>query len=291
MSNAGFVTLNPKFENLLAPGAELKQLATGYEFLEGPAWHPRLAGLVFSDIPANRMHMWTPHGGVRPFRDPSNHANGNAVDSLRRLWTCEHETRRVVRAEADGSVTVLADSFDGKRLNSPNDITVQGDGTAWFTDPPYGIQPEQQELPGCYVYRLDPDGTLSVVATDFIKPNGICFSPDESLLYVSDTAAERHHIRRFTVNADKTLSGGEVFAEIEPGKSDGFRIDTYGRIWTSTGEGIWVISAAGELWGKILVPEVPSNCCFGGRGFHTLYITARTSLYTIELNVMGAKIW
>ena len=275
--------MNLEFRSLLVPGEELRRLGQGFGFLEGPIWCPAVGGLVFSDIPNDRLHLWTPEQGISVFREPSGNANGNTLDPQGRLLTCEHRNRRVSRREADGSMTALADRYQGRRLNSPNDITVQRDGTLWFSDPPYGIQPADQELPGCYVFRLDPDGSLNVAADDFLKPNGLCFSPDESILYVSDTHNDRHHIRRFEVGPGKRLSGGEVFAVIAPGKSDGFRIDAAGRVFTSSGEGIWVLSPAGERLGKILVPEVPSNCAFGGPAMDTLFITARTSLYAIRL--------
>lgn len=275
----------------LADGAQVLRLQGGYQFLEGPVWVPVLGGLLFSDIPADRLYLWRPNQGVSVFRAPSQHANGNTLDTEGRLITCEHGSRRVTRTTiVDGAVTVLAERYQGRRLNSPNDVTVQRDGTVWFTDPPYGIRPEEQELPGCYVFALSPDGDLRVVADDFVKPNGICFSPDESSLYVSDTANDRHHIRRFRVTADKRLEGGEVLAVIAPGKSDGFRVDSSGRIFTSAGDGIWVLSPDGERLGMIPVPETPANCAFGGVARNRLYVTARTSLYAVDLCTSGAGV-
>lgn len=282
-----FVRCDPEFEDILLPQSRVERLAAGFEFLEGPVWFPPEDGVLFSDIPADRLYLYTQAGGVRVWREPSCHANGNTLDNQQRLVTCEHGTRRVTRTEPDGTIAVLADRYEGQRLNSPNDITVQRDGTVWFTDPPYGIKPEQMEQSGCLVFRLDPGGLLTAVADDFVKPNGICFSPDERVLYVSDTANERHHIRRFRVTDDKTLADGEVYAVIDPGKSDGFRVDTKGRVFTSAGEGIWVLSPAGALLGKIRVPETPANCAFGGAHGRTLFITARTGLYAIELAVCG----
>ena len=291
MNDTGKIIIcEPDFAALLKPGAELCLLAGGFQFLEGPTWYPCRNGLVFSDIPADTMYLWTAADGVKPFRVPSHHANGNTLDEQNRLVTCEHGSRRVTRTEDDGRITVLADRYQDKRLNSPNDITVQRDGTVWFSDPPYGIRPEEQEQPACFVFRRDLDGTLTAVADDFIKPNGLCFSPDEKILYVSDTANERHHIRRFAVQPDKSLKGGEVFAVIAPGKSDGFRVDAAGRIWTSSGEGIWCLSPAGRLLGKILVPEIPSNCAFGGDDGQTLFITARTGLYAICISFPVTKL-
>ena len=272
-----------EFVRLFPTDATLTTLASGFQFLEGPVWYPAGGGLVFSDIPANRLWRWTPETGPQLFRAPSHHANGNTLDRQGRLLTCEHSGRRVVRQEPDGTLTVLADRYQGRRLNSPNDLTVDAQNRVWFSDPPYGIQPDDQEQPACFVFRLDPDGSLQTVADDFIKPNGLCFSPDETILYISDTANDRHHIRRFRVNSAGCLSGGDEFIVIRPGKSDGFRVDRQGRIWTSAGDGVWVLSPAGNVLGKILVPETPSNLCFGGPAGDWLFITARTSLYAIRL--------
>ncbi|MBI2868490.1 MAG: SMP-30/gluconolactonase/LRE family protein [Chloroflexi bacterium] len=272
---------------LLHPGAALRRLAGSFQFLEGTVWHCRWGGLVFSDVPADKMYLWRPGEGVTIFRQPSRHANGNALDRHGRLLTCEHGTRRVVRQEDDGTITVLADSFLGRRLNSPNDVVVKRDGSIWFTDPPYGIAPEQREIPGNYLFRLGPEGGLEIAADDFIKPNGLCFSPGEGMLYVSDTADERRHIRRFGVGKDNALSGGEVFAVISPGKSDGLRLDSEGRVWTTAGEGILVLSPAGEIVARVPVPEAPANCAFGGPGLSTLYIAARTGLYAIDTLARG----
>ena len=277
------VANSAEFARLFPADAVLVTLAGGFQFLEGPVWYPAGGGLVFSDIPANRMWRWTPETGPLPFRDPSRHANGNTLDRQGRLLTCEHAGRRVVRQEPDGTLTVLADCYQGRRLNSPNDITVDAQDRVWFSDPPYGIQPEEQEQPACFVFRWDPDGSLHAVADDFIKPNGICFSPDETTLYISDTANDRHHIRRFRVLSDGHLGGGDEFIAIRPGKSDGFRVDHQGRIWSSAGDGVWVLSPAGDVLGKILVPETPANLCFGGPARDWLFITARTSLYAIRL--------
>ena len=265
-------------------GPTVGVLAEGFQFLEGPAWFPAAGGLVFSDIPADRMWLWTPGAGCRVFREPSGQANGNTVDRQGRLLTCEQGGRRVVRREADGSLTVLADRYRGRRLNSPNDLAVDALGRIWFSDPPYGIRPEEQEQPACYLFRLDPDGGLEVVADDFIKPNGLCFSPDEQTLYVSDTANERHHIRRFQVGAGGRLAGGEVLLTVTPGKSDGFRVDRAGRIWTSAGDGVWVVSPTGVVLARIPVPEAPANLCFGGGPVQDrLFITARTRLYALAV--------
>lgn len=283
----GVEVTDPGFAACLTPASVLRRLAAGFQFTEGPAWLPSAGGLVFSDIPAGRLYLWHPAAGLSIFRDPSRQANGNTVDAAGRLLTCEHGARRVTRTGADGAVTVLADRYCGRRLNSPNDIAVRRrDGTVWFSDPPYGIRPEQQEQPACFVFRTGPDGGEPVaVAGDFIKPNGLCFSSDENLLYVSDTDNRRHHIRRFWVRDDLSLEDAGVFAVIDPGKSDGFRVDAAGRVWTSAGDGIWCLSPAGRLLGKIRVPEAPSNCAFGGPDRRTLFITARSALYAVDLAV------
>ncbi len=282
------VSLAPEFEACLEPGAAPVRLASGFQFVEGPVWAPAFGGLIFSDIPADRMYLWRETDGLTVFREPSRHANGNTVDAAGCLLTCEQGARRVTRTAPDGRITVLADAFQGKRLNSPNDIAVRRrDGSVWFSDPPYGIPPEAQEQPAQQVFRLDPDGTLTVVAADFEKPNGLCFSPDEEFLYISDTFDRHHHIRRFRVRPDRSLAGGEVFAVIAPGKPDGFRVDAAGRIWTSSGEGIWCLAPDGRLLGKILIPESPSNCAFGGTDDRTLFITARSGLYAIRVGAVG----
>ena len=215
--------------------------------------------------------------------------------------SCEHGGRRVTRTEHDGSVTVLADRYEGKRLNSPNDVVVKSDGTVWFTDPPYGILTDYEgykadsEIGANYVYRLDPaSGALSVASDDFDKPNGLAFSPDESILYIADTGLSHdpngpHHIRAFSVAESGALSGGEVFAEITPGVADGFRLDTEGNIWTSAGDGIHCYTPDGTLLGKILIPEKVSNCTFGGPRRNRLFITATTSLYAIYVNARGVQ--
>ena len=287
MSDREFEILASAFGDLLPPDASVDKLAGGFRFLEGPVWSTAAGGLLFSDIPADRLWLWPETGGARVWREPSHHANGNTLDNRGRLLTCEHGTRRVTRTEADGRTTVLAERYRGRRLNSPNDIAVRADDSIWFTDPPYGIDPEQAELPGHYVFRLGPDGDLRVVADDLVKPNGICFAPDQHMLYISDTDDERRHLRRFEVAANGKLHASSVLATVTPGKADGFRVDCEGRIFTSAGDGIQVLSPDGALLGKILVPETPSNCAFGGVDLQTLYITARSSLYAVRLATAG----
>ncbi|MCZ4292156.1 SMP-30/gluconolactonase/LRE family protein [Hoeflea alexandrii] len=293
-----FEALEPEFNSFVMGNAPVKQLATGFDWVEGPVWFGDANCLLFSDIPNNRIMRWTPGAGTSVFRQPSNYANGHTRDREGRLISCEHGTRRVTRTELDGSITVIADSYQGKRLNSPNDVVVKSDGSIWFSDPHYGIMTNyegfrsEQELP-CNVYRADrATGSLTAVATDFNCPNGLAFSPDESRLYIADTGRmferDPQHIRVFDCSADGRLSGGGVFHVISPGCADGFRVDTDGNIWSSAADGVHCISAQGHLLGKILVPELVSNVCFGGRAKHQLFITATTSVYAVILNRMGA---
>lgn len=291
-----FEVFDPAFRRFVLGNAPVKQLASGFDWAEGPVWFGDAGCLIFSDIPNNRMLRWTPGSGLTTFRSPSNYANGNTRDRQGRLITCEHSTRSVTRTELDGSITTLIDRFEGKRLNSPNDVVVASDGAIWFTDPHYGIASDyegyksEQELP-CHVYRLDPNGSIRAVATDFNCPNGLAFSPDETRLYVADTGrvgmADPSHIRVFDVSPDGRLSGGGLFHEISPGHADGFRVDTEGHLWSSAGDGVHCLTPDGRLIGKIFVPELVSNLCFGGRARHQLFITATTGLYTITLNRNG----
>lgn len=289
-----------RFLNLTLPTVHLERLCTGMLWTEGPVYFPHGDYLLWSDIPNNRMLQWIDGVGYRVFRENSNNSNGNTRDRQGRLVTCEHLTRRVIRMEYDGSITVIADSYDGKRLNSPNDVVVKSDGTIWFTDPPYGIlsdfegKKSEQEQVSCFVFRSDPrTGSLDVVADDFDKPNGLAFSPDETILYVSDTGLSHrkdgpHHIRAFDVSNGETLKNSSVFTEIENGVSDGFRLDIEGNIWTSTGGGVQCYSPEADLLGEILIEEVVSNLTFGGPKDNRLYVTATTSLYAIYVGTRGA---
>jgi gluconolactonase len=258
-------------------------------FVEGPVWIPGDEGhLIFSDIPANELKLWHPVSGLATFRNPSGNANGNTLDLENRLVTAEHGNRRVSLTERDGSVRTIVDSFDGKKLNSPNDVVVKSDGTFWFTDPDYGIRQEHKEQPGNFVYRFDPrNDTLLPLVKDFDKPNGLCFSPEETLLYCADSGRPRH-IRTFDIQQDATLANGRVFCEINAGVPDGIRCDSDGRVWSSAGDGIHIFALDGSLIGRILVPESPANLCFGGTDGRTLFITARNSLYSIPVKVKAA---
>jgi gluconolactonase len=284
------VAADPDFEKIVPATAKLEKLATGMRFTEGPQWIPRDGGyLVFSDIPANELKKWTKSEGVTTFRAPSNNANGNTLDLEGRLLTAEHGARRVSRTEKDGTVVTLVDSYNGKKLNSPNDLVVKSDGTIWFTDPPYGIRPEQKEQPGNFVYRFDPKTkSIAPVVTDFDMPNGLCFSPDEKKLYIADSGKPRH-IRVFDVQEDGTLANGRVFCTIDAGVPDGIRADRDGRIWSSAGDGVQIFAPDGKRFGRIPVPESAANLAFGGENMSTLFITARKSLYSIEVNAKGIR--
>ena len=289
---------DPRFRGLiLGAHVRVERLWTGGRWLEGPVWFGDAGHLLFSDIPEDRMMRWMPDG-VTTYRSPSRFANGNARDREGRLVTCEHGARAVTRTELDGSVTVLADRHEGRRLNSPNDVVVRSDGSVWFTDPDYGILTDyeghraEREQAGCFVYRLDPPGALAVAADDFAKPNGLAFSPDEAVLYVAGTGRSHDlegpaHIRRFRVEGNR-LAGGEVFAEPDTGLADGFRVDEHGHLWTSAGDGVHCFAPGGALLGRVLIPETVSNLAFGGPTRNRLFVTATTSLYAVYVAVRGA---
>ena len=282
-----------KLASIAPRDSRLERLATGFQFTEGPVWRASEGSLFFSDIPANRIHKWSPDKGVTVFRDPSGNSNGLTYDKEGRLLICEHGNRRLSRIEKGSSYMVLADRFSGKRFNSPNDIVVRSDGTIYFTDPPYGIQPEQQELPFQGVYRLDPvSRKLTLLVDDFERPNGLAFSPDETVLYIADSSARRH-VRAFEVKDDGTLDNSRVFAEIRsklPGNPDGMKVDVDGHLYVSAAGGIWVFSENGEHVGTIETPETPANCAFGDEDWKSLYIAARTSVYRIRLGVPGIRV-
>ncbi|MCY0096734.1 SMP-30/gluconolactonase/LRE family protein [Hoeflea ulvae] len=300
LDGAGFEAFDPRFSALFAPHIHVEKLWTGARWCEGPAWFAAGRYLVWSDIPNNRMMRWDEtDGSTSVFRAPSNNSNGNTVDRQGRLVSCEHLTRRVTRTEHDGSITVLADSFAGKRLNSPNDVVVHSDGSIWFTDPSYGILTDYEgdvcepELGGNHVYRIDPsDGSMRQVTDDFVQPNGLAFSPDESLLYIADTGATHQpggpaHIRRFEVQQDGSLCGGEVFATCTSGFFDGFRVDRQGRIWTSAFDGVHCYDPDGTRIGIIRIPEIVANLTFGGAKRNRLFICGTTSLYAVYVFANG----
>jgi len=287
---------DPVFASYVMGNAPVKRIAAGFDWVEGPVWCGDQNCLLFSDIPNNRILRWTEEG-LTTFRHPSNYSNGHTRDRQGRLISCEHGTRRVTRTEWDGSITVLADSFQGKSLNSPNDVIVASDGAIWFSDPHYGIMTDYegfkaaQELP-CSVYRIATDGSIAAMITDMACPNGLAFSPDESRLYVADTGRmftdDPQHIRVFDMKDGRPVNG-RLFHKIDTGCADGIRCDADGNLWSSAGDGVHCIAPDGRLLGKILVPETVSNICFGGRAKHRLFITATTSIYSIILNRRGVQ--
>jgi gluconolactonase len=251
---------------------------------------PQQNCLVFSDIPANELKKWSVEEDLATLRKPSNNANGNCLDREGRLITAEHGARRVSITEADGTVHTLVDRFQGKRFNSPNDVVVRSDHAVWFTDPDYGLGDDPRELEGNFVFWYDrASKEVTVVAKDFEKPNGLCFSPDHRRLYVADSGPNRRHVRRFNVRPDGTLAQAQVFCEIEKGVPDGIRCDSTGRLYSTAGDGVHIFAPDGNRVGKFIVPETPANLAFGGKDNRTLFITARTSLYAIRLGVAGAK--
>ena len=295
----GFKVLDPRFRELIGDSPKLEKHWTGCEWAEGPAYLADENALVWSDVPNNRMLRFDAGTGETiVFREPSNFSNGNSTDPQGRLITCEHQAHRISRREADGTVATLVDSYEGKRLNSPNDLVAKSDGSIWFTDPPYGILSDREgdkresDLDGNYLFRLDPStGALEIASDEMDRPNGLAFSPDESILYVADTGEPKNMVA-FDVGADgKTLSNRRVFAVVRPGISDGFRCDVNGNVWTSAHDGVQCYTPAGELIGKVLVPEQrTANCCWGDPDFKRLYITGDTSLYSVRLEVAGARL-
>jgi gluconolactonase len=301
LEETGFVVLDERFKSCFVGHARVERLWSGSRWAEGPAWFAAGRYLVWSDIPNNRMLRWDEtDGSVSVFREPSNNSNGNAIDLEGRMVTCEHLTRRITRTEHDGSVTVLCDRFEGKRLNSPNDLVVKSDGSIWFTDPTYGIDTDYEgdygaeEIGGSHVYRIDPQASaVRQMTHDVVRPNGIAFSPDEDLLYVVDTGVTHipdgpRHIRRFRVGPDQSLTGGEVFATCTVGLFDGIRVDRQGRVWAAAADGIHCHDADGTLIGKVLVPETCSNLAFAGAKRNRLMICGTTSLYSVFLTSNGA---
>ncbi len=289
---AEFEVLDERFAGV-GGDERVERLYQGCRWAEGPTYVPAGRYLVWSDIPNDRMLRWDEMTGhVGPFRAPAGYTNGHTLDAQGRLVSCEQGGRRVTRTEHDGSVTVLADRWEGKRFNSPNDVVVRSDGSIWFTDPSYGITSDyeghraESEIGADHVYRVDPSGEVRVVAGDFARPNGLAFSLDETRLYVVDT--RREHLRVFDVRDDGTLSGGEVLAECTAGSFDGIRLDDTGRIWAATHDGVHCFAPDGTLVGKLRLPEKTSNLVFGGLKRNWLFMTATTSVYAIMLNVRGA---
>ena len=299
------IIIDKRFEKYCQFNAAIEHLWTGARWAEGPVWFGDGKFLLFSDIPNNAILRWTEETGeVSKFRVPSNNSNGNTRDRQGRLITCEHDTRRVTRTEPDGSITVLIDKYQNKRLNGPNDAVVHSNGTIWFTDPGYGILSDyeghidQFELP-TNVYRFDPStGETTVLTDEFIRPNGLCFSPDEKLLYIVETgqpADKPHPIRVFDVLKGRELSNSRLFCDMGKGWSDGIRCDIDGNVWAAAGgggagyDGVHVFAPDGKLIGKICLPGVCANLCFGGAKHNRLFMTTSQSLYSLYVNTQGAQ--
>lgn len=294
---------DPRFSKLIHGNARIDKLWTGGRWAEGPAYLPAGKYLIWSDIPNDRVMRWDETSGeVSVFEHHCRNQNGHTVDHQGRLIACEHRGRQVSRIEPDGSLTILADSFEGKRLNSPNDAVVKSDGSIWFTDPTYGIDSEYEgdaspsEIGASNVYRIAPDGSMTAVVTDMVKPNGLAFSPDEKTLYIADTGKTHDEtcapvIRAYPVAADGASVGkGSVFVTCDTGLFDGFRVDTAGNIWSSAGDGVHCFAPDGKLIGKILLPEVVANVCFGGPKRNRLFICATTSVFSLYVNARGCGI-
>jgi len=304
--DAAIETLDSRFEKCRQNNAAVERLWTGARWAEGPVWFGDGRFLLFSDIPNNRILRWTEETGeVSVFRSPSNYSNGHTRDRQGRLISCEHDSRRVTRTEPDGSITVLIDRYQGKRLNAPNDVVVHSNGSIWFTDPGYGILSDYEghvdkfELP-TNVYRLDPTNRdVTVVASDMARPNGLCFSPDERRLYIVDTGQppdKVHPINLFDVVDGKRLANGRPFCDMGVGGSDGIRCDVDGNVWSAAGwggegyDGVHVFAPDGKLIGKIRLPETCANLCFGGAKHNRLFMAASQSLYALYVNTQGALV-
>jgi len=282
---------------VVAPGAKVTKLAGGMKFTEGPVWLPTEKKLVFSDIPNSKLMQWSEADGLSVYRD-SEQANGNILDLEGRIISCQHAARNLIRIESDGTTTVLADKFEGQRFNSPNDVAVRSDGTLWFTDPPWGLT-GPGELPGHWVFKLDPKtGQLEAVHKNLAMPNGIVFSPDGKRIYIADTGGNPRHpdpkfhklpatIQCHEITADGQL--GKKLFQIDAG-SDGMAVDVAGNLYTTHGGKVYVYDADGKELQQIDVPEGPANVCFGGDDFKTLFITARTSLYSVRVKHAGAQL-
>ena len=294
--------LDKRFAPLINGSAAVERLYDRCRWAEGPAYFPAGRYLVWSDIPNNRMLRYDEcDDSVSVFRQPANNTNGHTVDRQGRLVSCEHLGRRVVRTEIDGTLTVLADRYEGKRFNSPNDVVVKSDNSVWFTDPAYGIdwdyegERAESEIGACNVYRIDPQsGAVEIVADDFVRPNGLAFSPDESKLYIADTGAthkEGHpeHIRVFDVENGRVLRNSREFSRSKTGLYDGFRVDEVGRVWTSAGKYVACYDPDGTRIGQIRFPETIANVCFGGLRRNRLYVCGTSSLYAYYVLVRGMK--
>ena len=283
------VAEKPEFHALVPENAAVEKLVGGFQFTEGPAWNPVGKFFIFSDIPASRLYRYDAAAGkAEVFREPSANANGNFYDSAGTLYTCEHEGRRVAVQRMGGPVETLANRFEGNLFSSPNDVVVKRDGTVWFTDPSYGLGKRPKEQTANRVYCVDQKThAVRSVAEGFDQPNGLCFSPDETRLYIADSGKPRN-VRVFDVSKDGQLSNDRVFCAIDKGVPDGMRCDRQGNLWSTSEDSVQVFNPAGERLGMIPVPETPANLCFGGPALEDLYITARTSLYYIKLTTAAA---
>ncbi len=291
---------SPQLNDLVAADATVEKLATGFTFTEGPVWNKAEQCLYFSDMPADIRRRWSEQDGVTEIRNPSNQCNGMTYDAAGNLYVCEHSTSTLVREAPDGSRTAIASHDGGKEINSPNDVVVKSDGSAYFSDPTYGRMPvfgreREQDLDFQGVYRVPPGGgDIELLGDDFEQPNGLCFSPDESLLYINDSP--RAHIRLFDVNADGSLSNGRMFfenvgdGELESGIVDGMKLDEHGNIWVTGPRGIWVISPEAEHLGVIGMPEHAGNLNWGGSDWNELYCCCSTSLYRVKTKVSGNQL-
>jgi len=294
------VSVTPAFDQYRAPLAKIERLATGFRWCEGPVWLGDCRSLIWSDVPGNTMYRWDEEtGSSSVFRKPSNNGNGNTRDRQGRLITCEHLNRRVVRTEYDGSISVIADQFDGKRLNSPNDVVCHSDGSIWFTDPVFGIlsyfegEKAEPELE-CNVYRVSANGHIELVAEGINQPNGLAFSPDESLLYIVESRSQPRNILAYDISDNQQLSNKRILIDAgEKGTPDGFRVDIDGNLWCGWGmgeaglDGVRVFAPDGTLIGRIDLPERCANVCFGGLHRNRLFMAASTSLYSLYVNTQG----
>lgn len=292
--------IDKRFYDLIVPIADIELIYDKCRWTEGPVWFEDGGYLVWSDIPNNRLLRWVPDLGVSVFRAPSNYINGNTRDREGRLVSCSHGARAILRTEPDGTVTTLVDRHQGKRLNSPNDVVVRSDGSIWFTDPTYGIMSDYEghradpEQAGCYVYRFDPaDGSLAMVSDSFTKPNGLAFSPDESVLYIAESGKSHDPdcpvvIRAFDVAGDG-LANERIFVELETGMPDGLRVDIFGNVWTSAGAGINCYDPSGTLLGRIRAPNMVSNLTFGGAKRNRLFFTSTNAVYSVFLATSGVQ--
>lgn len=281
---------HPSFLDLFPAGAAPEKLAEGFTWSEGPVYVPSRGAVIFSDVRQNRTWRWTDAGQLEQEAFPSHHQNGHCLDAQGRLVACSQGLRALLRQGEDGRWTILADAFEGQRLNSPNDVALHPDGSLWFSDPPYGLDNPaesyggERELAGNWVFRLAPDGTLTAPIRDRVKPNGLRFASAERLL-LADTGDSQTHAYR--ISPDGAAAYERVWFTVDPGKTDGLRLDLDGRIWSSAGDGVHVLSAGGEELGRIGLPQKVSNLCFGGPQGTTLFMTAIHELWKIETTVRG----